>query len=212
MTKRALLLKNKSEDTIATLTVCLAGHSDEVFKKIIVNSKGETEVVAASLMLPDQITYITKLGVLYRAFANISVPFTASFRSICSVGTSSLANMCSDSTGLIGEVSFPELTDADQMGTMYSAFEGCTGITSISFPKLSSCSYAGLNYAFGDCTGITGVVQFPKLTSIHYSALNQIFANCMDITEVHFTTSLKGDYQCTASTLGCTNSTIYFDL
>ena len=69
---------------------------------------------------------------------------------------------------------------------MHDAFYGCTGLTSVSFPSLTSISDDdGLYNTFDGCTGLK---------------------------EVHFKSSLSGNSQCTASNMGCSNATIYFDL
>lgn len=93
------------------------------------------------------------------------------------------------------------------------AFRNCTRLTGrLSFPSLTTISNYGLNGAFNNCTGLTGSVSFPKLTSIGGNGLSSAFRNCTGITEVHFKSSLSGNSQCTASNMGCTNATVYFDL
>ena len=96
---------------------------------------------------------------------------------------------------------------------LYYAFYNCKGLTgSISFPKLTSIGNLGLNCAFENCTGLTGSISFPKLTSIGNLGLYYAFQKCTGITEVHFKSSLSGNSECTASNMGCTNATVYFDL
>ena len=78
--------------------------------------------------------------------------------------------------------------------------------------KITVIANHGLYYAFNNCTGLTGSVSFPSLTSIGDKGLYQAFYNCTGITEVHFKSSLSGNSECTASNMGCTNATVYFDL
>ena len=114
--------------------------------------------------------------------------------------------------GLTGSISFPKLTSIGDSG-LYYAFYNCKGLTgSISFPKLTSIGNSGLQNAFYNCTGLTGSISFPSLTSIGNSGLQDAFKNCTGITEVHFKSSLSGNSECTASNMGCTNATVYFDL
>ena len=75
-----------------------------------------------------------------------------------------------------------------------------------------SISASGLVSAFYNCTGLTGSVSFPKLTSIGSDGLRYAFYNCKGLTEVHFPAALSGNSQCTASNMGCSNATVYFDL
>ena len=136
---------------------------------------------------------------------------SVSFPKLTSIGTYGLYYAFYNCTG-ITSVSFPELTSIGPDG-LESVFYGCTGITgSVSFPKLTSIGFYGLRYAFYNCTGITGSVSFPKLTSIGYEGLYYAFYNCTGITAVHFPKALSGNSQCTASNMGCTNATVYFDL
>ena len=115
-------------------------------------------------------------------------------------------------TGLTGSISFPKLTSIGDFGLNY-AFNFCTGLTgSISFPELTSIGDKGLYYAFQGCTGLTGNISFPNLTSIGTSGLHYAFYRCTGITEIHFKSSLSGNSECTASNMGCTNATVYFDL
>ena len=54
--------------------------------------------------------------------------------------------------------------------------------------------------------------RFSSITSIGNHGLQNAFYNCTGITEVHFKSSLSGNSECTASNMGCTNATVYFDL
>ena len=113
-------------------------------------------------------------------------------------------------TGALEDAS--KITVISDYGLSY-AFNFCTGLTgSISFPELTSIGDKGLYYAFQGCTGLTGNISFPNLTSIGTSGLNSTFSGCTGITEVHFKSSLSGNSECTASNMGCTNATVYFDL
>ena len=115
-------------------------------------------------------------------------------------------------TGLTGSISFPSLTSIGDFG-LVNVFNGCTGLTgSISFPSLTSIGDFGLVNVFNGCTGLTGSISFPSLTSIGNSGLGSSFSGCTGITEVHFKSSLSGNSECTASNMGCTNATVYFDL
>ena len=115
-------------------------------------------------------------------------------------------------TGLTGPVSFPALTSIASY-CLKKAFRNCTGLTgSVSFPALTSIGRQGLASAFEGCTGLTGSVSFPALTRIVAAGLSYAFEGCTGITEVHFKASLSGNSQCTASNMGCTNATVYFDL
>ena len=78
--------------------------------------------------------------------------------------------------------------------------------------KITTLANYGLSYAFYRCTGLTGSISFPKLTSIGDSGISDAFLGCTGITEVHFKSSLSGNSECTASNMGCTNATVYFDL
>ena len=78
--------------------------------------------------------------------------------------------------------------------------------------KITVISDYGLSYAFYSCTGLTGSISFPSLTSIGNHGLQNAFYNCTGITEVHFKSSLSGNSECTASNMGCSNATVYFDL
>lgn len=107
---------------------------------------------------------------------------------------------------------FSPITSIGEDGLTY-AFSNCTGLTgNVSFSNLTSIGPYGLRYAFQYCPGLTGSVSFPKLTTIGSSGLQYAFRNCTGITEVHFKSSLSGNYQCRTSYMGCTNATIYFDL
>ena len=78
--------------------------------------------------------------------------------------------------------------------------------------KITVIADYGLYYAFLGCTGLTGSISFPSLTSIGNSGLGSAFSGCTGITEVHFKSSLSDNSECTASNMGCTNATVYFDL
>lgn len=115
-------------------------------------------------------------------------------------------------SGLTGSVSFPNLTSIGAYG-LSRTFSGCKGLNGgVSFPALTSIGESALLYAFDNCTGLTGSVSFPSLTSIGYAGLGGAFYNCSGITEVHFKSSLSGNSECTMSTMGCYNATVYFDL
>ena len=117
--------------------------------------------------------------------------------------------------GVLNCTNNPTITKCDisEVGAfgLYEAFNGCTGLTSISFPNLTSIGVCGLWNAFWGCTGLTSV-SFPNLTSISEQGLRNTFNYCDGLKEVHFKSSLSGNSQCTASNMGCTNATIYFDL
>ena len=118
--------------------------------------------------------------------------------------------------GVLNCTNNPTITKCDisEVGAfeLCYAFYGCTGLTSVSFPNLTSIGVHGLWYAFYGCTGLTRSISFPSLTSIGDSGLRSTFYGCTGLKEVHFKSSLSGDPQCTASKMGCTNATIYFDL
>ncbi len=136
---------------------------------------------------------------------------SVSFPALTSIGSIGLYQAFRSCTGLTS-VSFPKLTSIGNSG-LYYTFGGCTGLTgSVSFPALTSIGNSGLYYTFGGCTGLTGSVSFPALTSIGSSGLYNTFNGCTNLTEVHFPAALSGNSQCTASYLGCTNATVYFDL
>ena len=126
------------------------------------------------------------------------------FRDIDANGNLTLA------TGALEDAS--EITQIPDYG-LYYAFSRCEGLTgSVSFPSLTKIGNSGLENAFFYCTGLTGSISFPSLTSIGNSGLQDAFYNCTGITEVHFKSSLSGNSECTASNMGCTNATVYFDL
>ena len=131
---------------------------------------------------------------------------------ITQIGDYELANVFYMCRGLTGSVSFPNLTSIGDYGLFY-AFHGCSGLTgSISFPNLTSIGDRGLYNAFFMCSGLTGKISFPSLTSIGTSGLHYAFYRCTGITEIHFKSSLSGNSECTASNMGCTDATVYFDL
>ena len=87
----------------------------------------------------------------------------------------------------------------------------------VSSPELdiswvTAIGYSGLEYAFYNCTGLTGSVSFPKLTTVGSSGLDHAFYGCKGVTAVHFPAALSSNSECTASNMGCTNATVYFDL
>lgn len=114
-------------------------------------------------------------------------------------------------SALTGRVSFPNLTYIESDG-LEESFLNCINLKSISFPKLTTIERMGLYFAFAGCTGLTGSVSFPSLTTVSGWGLYNTFRDCTGITEVHFKSSLSGNTQFTASNMGCTNATIYFDL
>jgi len=75
--------------------------------------------------------------------------------------------------GKTGSYSIPE--NVKYIG--YSAFDGCTGLTSITFP--STLTGIG-NYAFNNCTGLTKI-QIPKNTS---NIANGAFYSCTNLSEI----------------------------
>ena len=151
---------------------------------VVANPSGVTTELVQSLLL-DEVRSISKFG-LRSAFYNCK--------------------------GLTGSVSFPQLTSIGSYG-LYNVFYNCTGLTgSVSFPKLTSIDSSGLRGAFYNCTGLTGSVSFPKLTTVGSSGLDHAFYGCKGVTAVHFPAALSGNSQCTASNMGCTNATVYFDL
>lgn len=117
--------------------------------------------------------------------------------------------------GVLNCTNNPTITKCDisEVGAygLSHAFYDCTGLTSVSFPNLTSIGIGGLFNAFHNCTGLTSV-SFPNLTDIGRDGLYRAFYGCTGLKEVHFKSSLSGDPQCTASKMGCTNATIYFDL
>ena len=99
------------------------------------------------------------------------------------------------------------------MSRFYITLNKITGIKTLpDFSPITSIGYYGLYDAFRGCKGLAGNVSFPNLTSIGSSGLYGAFRSCTGITEVHFKSSLSGNTQCTASNMGCTNATVYFDL
>ena len=117
--------------------------------------------------------------------------------------------------GVLNCTNNPTITKCDisEVGAfgLYRAFYDCTGLTSVSFPNLTYIDEYGLEYAFYGCTGLTSV-SFPSLTVVGEYGLDYAFYGCTGLKEIHFKSSLSGDPQCTASNMGCTNATIYFDL
>ena len=80
------------------------------------------------------------------------------------------------------------------------------------YNSVTSIGERGLNHVFYIYKGLTGSISFPSLTSIGWRGLYDTFYGCTGLKEVHFKSSLSGNSQCTASNMGCTNATIYFDL
>ena len=74
----------------------------------------------------------------------------------------------------------------------YSAFRGCTGLTSIAIPEAVTIIY---DSAFADCTGLTGITIPAAVTSIGSSA----FRGCTGLTSAIFANTL-GWYVSTSST------------
>ena len=188
-------------------------------------TSGDPPIIVKSLLLVDgrlsinpvqkSLSGLTAIGDegLFRAFYNCAgLTGPVSFTALTSIGSSGLERAFYNCTGLTGSVSFPALTSVGSYG-LERAFFSCKGLTgTVSFPALTSIGEKGLYYAFYKCTGLTGSVSFPTLTSIESSGLVRAFYNCTGITEVHFKASLSGNSQCTASNMGCTNATVYFDL
>ena len=100
---------------------------------------------------------------------------------------------------------------ADNFYTFEDGVLNCTNNPTITKCDISEVDAYGLGYAFDGCTGLTSV-SFPNLTDIGIGGLEYAFYGCTGLKEVHFKSSLSGDIQCTASNMGCTNATIYFDL
>ena len=98
------------------------------------------------------------------------------------------------------------------MSRFYISLNKITGKALPDFSPITSIGKFGFQYAFYSCTGLTGSISFPSLTSIGNHGLQNAFYNCTGITEVHFKSSLSGNSECTASNMGCTNATIYFNL
>ena len=133
------------------------------------------------------------------------------YNSVTSIGAHGLKSAFYICKGWTGSISFPSLTSIGISGLSW-AFRGCTGLTSVSFPSLTSISGDGLYYTFYSCTGLTGSISFPNLTDIGESGLYCAFYGCTGLKEVHFKSSLSSNSQCTASYMGCSGVTIYFDL
>ena len=156
-----------------------------------------------------ELSSVGTLGLYYAFVGCTGLTGSVSFPKLTTINEKGLSYAFSSCTGLTS-VSFPELTTIGYQG-LENAFRYCTGLTSVSFPKLSSLSSYGLSYTFRDCTGLTSV-SFPKLTTVGQYGLSYPFYGCTNLKEVHFHYSLEGNSQCTASTMGCSNATIYFDL
>ena len=151
--------------------------------------------------------------IIQKPINNESAPWESVFpfyNSVTSIGERGLYYAFYGCTGLTS-VSFPNLTSIGVHG-LDGTFHGCTGLTSVSFPNLTSIGDYGLYNTFYKCTGLTGSISFPSLTSIGSYGLRYAFHNCTGLKEVHFKSSLSGNSQCTASNMGCSNATIYFDL
>lgn len=118
--------------------------------------------------------------------------------------------------GVLNRTDSPTITESNisEVGNqeLYSAFYNCTNLAgSISFPNLTNIGNQGLYYAFYNCKGLTSV-SFPSLIDIGIYGLNNAFYGCTGLKEVHFKSSLSGYSGCTASKMGCSNATVYFDL
>ena len=175
-----------------------------------IDENGNLTLATGVLEDASNITTIGDYG-LYYAFSRCKgLTGNVSFPKLTSTGEYGLYNAFSNCKGLTS-ASFPNLNSIGS-GGLYNAFNYCTGLKSVSFPSLTSIGSDGLNGAFIGCTGLTGSVSFPSLTSIGSSGLYDIFFTGGDITEVHFKSSLSGNSECTASNMGCTNATVYFDL
>ena len=150
----------------------------------------------------------TKIGEAWfngqKVYSSVPPVINYLFRDIDAGGNLTLA------TGALEDAS--KITTIGDYG-LYYAFNDCKGLTgSVSFPNLTTIGSYGLYYASQNCTGLTGSVSFPNLTTINSNRLYYAFQNCTGITEVHFKSSLSGNFQCKASFMGCTNATVCFDL
>ena len=116
--------------------------------------------------------------------------------------------------GVLSVSSSQNLQDVSSIASesLYGTFIDCVGITSVRFPALMNIGKYGLGEAFSGCTGLTGSVSFPALISVSSGGLYRAFSGCTNLTEVHFPAALSGNSQCTASNMGCSNATVYFDL
>ena len=160
----------------------------------------------------DVIAWNLSNGALVRTGSMTTDSLNEMLAGVANVGSGGLESAFYGCAGLTGSVSFPELTSVGYYG-LYCTFYNCAGLTgSVSFPKLSSVGDYGIEYAFSGCTGLTGSVSFPVLTSVGSNGLSYAFQNCTGLTEVHFPAALSGNSQCTASNMGCSNATVYFDL
>ena len=101
---------------------------------------------------------------------------------------------------------------ADNFYTFDDGVLNCADSPTIIESDISEVGKSGLFYAFYGCTGLTGSITFPNLTSIGVEGLYYAFCDCTGLKEVHFKSSLSGNSQCTASNMGCSNATVYFDL
>ena len=123
-----------------------------------------------------------------------------------------VANPSGVTTELVQSLLLDEVRSISKFG-LRSAFYNCKGLTgSVSFPQLTSIGSYGLCDVFYNCKGLTGSVSFPKLTTVGNWGLDHAFYGCKGVTAVHFPAALSGNSQCTASNMGCTNATVYFDL
>jgi hypothetical protein len=108
-------------------------------------------------------------------------------------------------------INFDSLEEIHDYG-LYSGFRGCKiKLSPLSFSKLKSIGKDGMNYCFGSNSYIT-TLSFPKLEIVEEGGLYNCFYNCSSLTEIHFPQSLSNNPECTASNMGCTSATIYFDL
>ncbi len=219
MSKKALLLKKQS-NVVATLTVGLADYMDKVFKKLAVDASGSVELVAASLHFPENIAVIgggysinssiaSQTGVMARAFANITIPFTADFSHAMDGAYGSVAYICYKSTGLTGVIDISKVTNVSG-GAWNSSFEGCTGISINNTFNIKNASYSAFGYCFADCTQLAGAIYFPEVSWLDYDGLKEMFSGCTGITEIHLKSTAPSDI--TGAYLGCANATVYRDL
>lgn len=190
-------------------SVPLVSGINYIFRDI--DENGNLTLATGALEDASKITSIGDYG-LYYAFRDcIGLTGSVSFPNLTSISDYGLNGAFNGCKGLTGSISFPNLISIGNNG-LNSAFHSCTGLTEISFPSLTSIGAYGLTNAFNNCSGLTGSVSFPNLTSIGDYALGDAFYYCTGITEVHFKSSLSGNSECTASNMGCTNATVYFDL
>jgi hypothetical protein len=68
---------------------------------------------------------------------------------------------------------------------LYSAFNGCTGLTSVDLSSLTTIGSMGLYSTFWGCTGLTGV-NFSSLTTIGSTGFDNTFNGCTKIKSISF--------------------------